>query len=461
LIIAVFALAKLFVHLATAGSSGYFRDELYYLACTEHLGAGYVDHPALSILVLWVVRRLFGSSLFALRLVPAVAGAVLVALVGLIARRLGGGRLAQALAMTATLIAGQYLSLGHFYSMNALDLVVWALASYLVVALLDGGAPWLWLALGTVLGLGLENKLSVPYLGWQLANGWPTREFIHNATNEKMVQVDLLGFLHGQIDTMNPFNLPLWVAGLVALLVHPRLRRFRLLAWVYLAVFTILVVNGHSRAGYLSGTYSWLFAAGGCAVEGLLMRRRPLGWVVVVLLLALGVLLAPFAMPILPVDRYVRYAAAWGVAPSTEERKELGRLPQFQADFQGWPVIASTLATAYLALPAEERAGARIFAPDYGVAGALDFFASPRGVPPALSGHNSYWLWGYDGYAGGTLVLDGGNQERWSARCGELRQVATIECGDCLPYENHRPVWLCRGLRLPVEDLWREIKHYD
>jgi hypothetical protein len=450
--------------------------------------------------VLWVVRHLFGTSLLALRLLPAVAGAALVTIVGLLARRLGGGRLAQALAMTGALVAGEYLSLDHFYSMNAFDLVVWALAGYLLVALIDGGPPWLWLVLGAVLGLGLENKLSVlwlgaglavglvlgperrwlatrwpwlagaiaallavPYLVWQLANGWPTREFIHNASTEKMVHVDLWGFLHGQIDTMNPFNLPLWLGGLLVLFFHPRWRRFRLLGWIYLVVLAILVLNGSSRAGYLSGTYGWLLAAGGCGFEMLCGRWhvRWLGWAAVALLLSIGALLAPFALPLLPVDRYVRYAAAFGVTPSTEERKELGRLPQFYADFQGWPAIASTLADAYLKLPASERARARIFAPDYGVAGAVDFFAAPRGVPPALSGHNSYWLWGPDGYDGGPLIVDGGKREVLAARCAQLEQVATIECGDCMPYENHRPVWLCRGLKMSVAEFWRQRKHYD
>src|SRR5262249_18207513 len=163
-----FALAKLALHLATSSGYGYFRDELYYLACTEHLDLGYVDHPALSVLLLWVVRHTLGTSLLALRLLPALAGAATVALGGLMARRMGGGRLAQALAMTAALIAGEYLSLDHFYSMNAFDVLFWCLAAYLVVRLSAGGDPRLWLLLGLVLGLGLANKISVLWLAASL-----------------------------------------------------------------------------------------------------------------------------------------------------------------------------------------------------------------------------------------------------------------------------------------------------
>src|SRR5439155_14155988 len=107
------------LHLGTSPGYGYFRDEFYYLACADHLAAGYVDHPSLSIVALWIVRHLFGDSLPALRLLPAALGAATVALVGLMARALGGGRWAVALAMTGALVAPEYLALNHVYSMNA------------------------------------------------------------------------------------------------------------------------------------------------------------------------------------------------------------------------------------------------------------------------------------------------------------------------------------------------------
>jgi len=498
--ILLFALAKLVLHLATSSSYGLFRDELYYLACTEHLGLGYVDHPALSILVLWVVRHGLGTSLLALRLLPALAGAATVALVGLIARRMGGGHLAQALAMTAALIAGQFLSSDGYYSMNAFDILVWCLAGYLVVLLITDGDPRLWLLLGLILGLGLANKISVlwlgaglgvgillsaerrwlrtrwpwlaggiagllgaPYLVWQVQNGWPTREFIHNATAEKMVQVSLGAFLHGQVETMNPFTLPLWLGGLAWLFFHPQGKRFRILAWAYLAVFVILVANGSSRAGYLSPAYTWLFAAGGAGAEAVLARWRVswAGWVAVAVLLAGGVVGAPFALPLLPADRYVRYAAALGVQPATEERKELSALPQFFADFQGWPQIVDTLAGVYNLLPAGERPQARVLAPDYGVAGAVDFFGPAHGLPHAISGHNSYWLWGPDGWDGGPLIVVGWRQERLAELFGRVERAATIECGLCMPYENHRPVWVCRDPKVSIAAFWAQVKHYD
>ncbi len=239
--LALLPAAKLLLHLATIPGYGYFRDEFYSIACSERLAFGYVDHPPLSILLLRVVRELLGDSIWALRLVPALAGAATVLLVGLLARALGGGRLAQSLAMLAAVAAPLYLSLHHFYSMNAFDPLVWAIVSYLVVRLVKEDRPRLWLPVGAALGLGLQNKISVLWLGfglaaglaatsrrrdlltpwpwaaagiaillflphaiWQAANKWPTLEFIRNATQEKMVQVSVWSFLVRQLRVMNP-----------------------------------------------------------------------------------------------------------------------------------------------------------------------------------------------------------------------------------------------------------------
>ncbi len=438
-LIGLFALAKLLLHLATSTGYGYFRDEFYYLACTEHLAPGYVDHPSLSILFLWAVRHLLGDSRPALRLLPAVLGAATVALAGLMARALGGGRWAVALAMTGALIAPEYLALNHFYSMNAFDIFFWALAVFLLIRLIDGADPRLWLLLGLVLGLGLANKISVlwpgagllaglvatpqrrwlatrwpwlcgaiavvlfsPYLFWQVRHGWPTLEFIHNATTDKMVAVAPLDFLIGQIRMVHPLTLPLWMGGL-----------------------------------------AWL---------------RP---VAVVLLIVAGAVTAPLALPLLPVDTYIRCSRALGERPSTEERKELGELGQFYADMQGWDAIVGTIADVYRRLPAQDATAARIFAPDYGVAGALDLLGRRQGLPPAISAHNNYWLWGPRGWDGRVLIVVGGEEDRLDARFEAVERAATIDCGRCMPCENGRPVWVCRGLRAPIAETWAQIKHYD
>jgi hypothetical protein len=496
--LAVLPAAKLLLHLATFRGYGVFRDELYYVACSDRLAAGYVDHPPLSILLLWGVRRLLGDSLWALRLLPALAGAATVLLVGLTARELGGGRFAQALAMTSVLVAPVYLALGHFYSMNAFDLLFWSAAGYLL-ARFPGGGSRAWLTLGVVLGLGLQNKISVlwlgfglvvglvfsarrrqlltpwpwlaglialalflPYVLWQVAHGWPTLEFIRNATQVKMAPVAVPEFLLSQLGMMNPVTAPVWSVGLAWLLLAPSARSFRLLGWAYVAVLALLAGSGSSRAGYLAPAYGWLLAAGGVAVARALERTPP--WArraALAAVLAGGAVWAPFGLPLLPVETYVAYAQRLGVAPSTAERKQLDRLPQFYADMHGWESIAATVAGVHRGLPVKERVQSIVFAHNYGVAGAIEYFARQYGLPPAFSGHNNYWLWGPPDDSARVAIIVGGDESEHLQACGSVETAGKTDCGYCMPYENHQPVFVCRGLKLTVRELWPSLKHYD
>jgi 4-amino-4-deoxy-L-arabinose transferase-like glycosyltransferase len=92
-IVLYLAAFKLLIHLLVAGRYSYFVDEMYYIACSDHLDWGYVDHPPLIAFITKAIRLLAGDSLLSLRLLPAVAGAALVVLSGAIARTLGGGAL--------------------------------------------------------------------------------------------------------------------------------------------------------------------------------------------------------------------------------------------------------------------------------------------------------------------------------------------------------------------------------
>jgi 4-amino-4-deoxy-L-arabinose transferase-like glycosyltransferase len=378
----LFPVLKVLIHLVTYRGYGIFRDELYYIMCGQRLAWGYVDHPPLSLLVLRVVQEVLGESLFALRLVPALAGAATVLLAGLMTRALGGGRISQVIAMVCTMAAPVYLALNHFYSMNALSLLLWALAGYLVIRIAEQTSPRLWIILGLVLGLGLLNKLGVlwlglglavgiiltplrrqllspwpwlaallamvlfsPHLMWQMANDWPTVEFIRNATGLKMAPVAPWQFLWSQVDMMGLATAPIWLAGLVWLLVGRGGAQQRSLAWIYLVVLGLLIAMGTSRPGYLAPAYTWLLASGGVAVETLVTRlARPwLAWVVVAVVGLYGLMTAPFALPLLPVPSYVEYARKLGVEPSTAERKELAELPQFYADMHGWQELTAAV----------------------------------------------------------------------------------------------------------------------
>ena len=113
---------------------------------------GYVDQPPLSILLLRLSQLLLGDSLFAIRLLPALAGAAIVALTGIIAREMGGRAWAIALACAGSLCALFNLAVGNFFSMNAFEPLFWMGAVYLLVRIINGGSPTLWLWFGVLVG---------------------------------------------------------------------------------------------------------------------------------------------------------------------------------------------------------------------------------------------------------------------------------------------------------------------
>jgi hypothetical protein len=483
----------LLLHAVVGARYGYFRDELYYLACSDRLAWGYVDHPPFSILVLRLARALLGDSLWAIRLPAWLAGAAAVFTTGLIARELGGRRFAQALSAICVIVGPVYLAVAHFYSMNALDLLFWAVSAYaLARALRSPGGRW-WLALGVLLGLGLHNKFSIlwlgagigaallltserrwlatkwpwmaaaialalfaPHIAWQFQNGWPTREFIHNATTVKMADISPLEFLVNQVVVQHPATLPVWAVGLVFLLA-----RHRALAWLFIAPALILVISGSSRANYLSPAFPILFAGGAVAIE--VATRRRAAWtrgaIVSVLLLA-GAMTAPMALPLLPVGSLIRYSDAIGLAPRAEENTDMGALPQHFADQFGWPGLAREVAAVYQALPADDRRKAAIFATNYGRAGAIDFFGRDLGLPPAISGHNNYFLWGPRGHTGELVIVVGGAYDEHASSFDEVREVRSVPCTYCMPYENGVRIFVCRRLKVALRDAWPAVKEY-
>ena len=159
LILMGLGLFKLFLHfyVNTYTAYGFFRDELYFLACGEHLAWGYVDQPPLVAVVAWGTRALLGDSLFAVRFFPALAGAVKLVLVGFMARELGGGRFAQIVAALTVLVSGVYLGHDNFLSMNTFDQLFWILAAYLFILIVKRENLRLWIPFGAVVGLGLSG----------------------------------------------------------------------------------------------------------------------------------------------------------------------------------------------------------------------------------------------------------------------------------------------------------------
>src|SRR5215472_9835687 len=309
-VIVSFSAIALLVHALTNGRYGYFRDELYYIACGRHLAFGYVDQPPLSILLLQLSQMLLGDSLFAIRFLPALAGAAIVALTGIIARELGGRAWAIALACAGSLCALFNLAVGNFFSMNAFEPLFWMGSVHLIVRIINGGSPMLWLWLGVLLGLGLENKhsaaffaaailvgllltperrqfaqkyiwlggaiataIALPNILWQAQHHWPTYELLSNiAHSNKNVALSPAQFIGQQPVFMNPGTLPLWLFGLIWLFGSRDGRRYMVLGIIYLIMLAEFIIL-HGKSYYLAPAYPMLFAAGGVAVERVFANR--------------------------------------------------------------------------------------------------------------------------------------------------------------------------------------------
>ncbi len=478
---------------------GYFRDELYYLACSHRLAAGYVDHPPLSVWLLALVRTLLGDSLFAIRLVPALALSGTVVITGLMVRQMRGSTWAIILAGLSVILAPIFLGMGTFYSMNSLDILLWSAAAYAVLRMVDDPTPRRWIVLGVLMGLGLLNKVGflwfgmgllagmlltplrkqlttswpyvaggiafvffLPFIIWNIQHDFAHLEFMRNAVLNKYGGISRSDFLSGAVLMMNPVAVPVWVAGLYYYFASAERRTYRVLGIVFLVTFLILLVNGHSKSEYLAPAFPILLAGGGVAL-GRLAQRHRWRWVPIAItgLLVPTIALAPLVVPLLPPADYVNYAAAVGVSAPNSEGKEVAELPQFFADMHGWEELAANVSQVYHALPEIERKRISIHAQNYGEAAALEHYGRQYPLPPVTSGHNNYWLWGYGDSDPEVTIIVGGEREDHLESFEQVDSVAVHRAAYVMPYENNLPIFVCRGLRTPAAEVWPGSKHYD
>jgi len=410
----------------------------------------------------------------------------------------GAGRFGQVLAAVAVIIAPAYLGINNSFSMNCFDHLFWALAVYIIIRILKDDKPKLWVVFGLVAGIGLMNKYSVGFLGfglvvgllvtsarkhllskwlwvggllafviflphvlWQVENGFPTREFIRNATELKNAPLSPGVFLWASVLQVHPFTIPIWLAGLLFYLHSSEGRRFRAVGWIFISILGLFLLT-RAKPYYLAPSFLMLFAAGGVLIESLVQDRN-LNWLkpASLTLLAIGGLAtAPFALPVLPVESFIKYQNALGIEPPREERDAPGKLPQHYADMFGWENMVATVARVYNGLSPEEKAKCAVFAGNYGEAGAIDFFGKQYGLPKAISGHNNYWLWGPRGYTGEIVITVGVSPEGVREGFEQMEVAATVVSEYARSFETNIPVLICRRPRAPLQEAWPRLKHY-
>lgn len=492
------SLIRVILYFFAAPHYGYFRDELYYLACGEHAAWGYVDQPPLIAWVAWLLEHSIGTSLWALRLLPALAGSGTVILAGLLARELGGRRWAIFLASLAALSAPIFLLFTHLFTMNAFDLPLWTANAYLVVRIAKSGNERLWVLVGILAGLTLLNKygiafwllalcagmlltnmrasfrrpwfwagcalsalIALPNFLWQWQHQFPFLQLMHNIRQEgRDVRLPPLPFLKTQAEMLGYVAAVLVVFALLWLFSRDG-RPYRALGWAFL-IFLAAMMALHAKMYYLAPVYPMMFAAGAVGIESATNRKR-WNWARPALALAIAAVSAlylPLALPVLSVPSFLAYEHRMGIRPPRFEHNKPAVLPQIYADMFGWPEIAQRVAAFYRTLPPQEQRQTAIFANDYGEGGAIDFFGPRYGLPEAIGGHQNFWIWGPHNYTGASVIVLGESDERnMQQDCASYSVIGTAKVELSRP-DEWEPIYYCRGFKWNLQTYWPQLKRW-
>jgi 4-amino-4-deoxy-L-arabinose transferase-like glycosyltransferase len=496
------ALVYFTLHLITSTRYGYFRDALYYLACSEHLAFGYVDQPPLIAVLGWVTRHTLGTSLPALIFWPALAGASRIVLTAAFARELGARRFGTVLAAVLAATPGVWWVIDHQFAMNSFEALLWGGLGFVVLRMIKTGNRKLWVVFGMIAGVGLLTKYSIvafaaallagvfltgerrvlfspwilaggaialliclPNLIWNIQHDWPFLELMRNirATGKDVV-LSPGQYLGQQVLMLNPVSFPFWFGGLLFYFSREA-KSYRAFGWAFVFTIAFFLIT-HGKDYYSAPVYVMLFAAGAVATERLLdaasrPRTQTLLRAACFVWLMLGVLLLlPLVLPVLPIDTFLRYQSRLPFeVPKTETSFVGETLPQYYADEFPWPGLVAEVARVYHSLTPEEQQRAAIYTTNYGQAGAVDFFGPQYGLPKAISGHQNYFLWGPRHYTGDIMILLGEKESEARNHFESVTVAATLNNPYAYRYEN-RPVLLCRGLKWDLQQEWSRVKKW-
>lgn len=480
------AAAIALLHLLTNNRYGFHRDELQFLSDARHLDWGFVPYPPFTPFIEHIGLALFGLSLVGLRLFAVLAQGAVVVLAGLIAKHLGGSRLAQVTAALAVGFSPVEIFEGHEFQYTSFDLLWWVLAAYFIVRLLNSEKPPWFLAVGAALGLGLETKYAIvfyiagilvglvltparrylftgwfwagvalafliflPNLIWLTRHNWVSYTFLQHIHMRDVGEGRAKGFLTGQFFVCaNLAAAPLWIAGLIGYL---RDRRYRMVAFMYLVPLAVFGIS-KGRHYYVAPAYPMLLAMGAVLAERWLRTLPRWGRLTVASVYFAGlVFISVFEcaqlLPLATGGPLKQYA----LNHSYDLREEIG-----------WDDLVRTVASIRDSLPPDQQAHLGITTGNYGEYGAIDILGPAYNLPKPIGTTNSEWLRGYPTPPPTTLIVLGLTREqadsiftgcRWGGHNGNSEGVLNEES------QYHPDIFVCGPPRLPLPELWKE--HQD
>lgn len=499
LIIAL-SLINLIIHLITTGlfSYGIFRDELYYLACTNRIDLGYVDHSPFSIYFLSIWKWLFGDSLFSIRLIPAIISSLTLFMLGIFTKRLGGGRAAISITMLTYMLTPIFLGINTIFSMNTFDFLFWITSAYFFLRIIQEGNKKLWLWLGFVIGLGLLNKTSMfwlsagvflgtilsplrsdlrtkypyiaavialiifsPFIIWNITHDFSHLEFMRNAASRKYGGLTPLSFIMDQLLLLNPLAILIWLPGFYFFFFNEEGKKLKAVIFIWLATFLILLINGHSKGEYIAAAYQILFAGGAVMIEKWSKNRNWIKYSIVFPVIIAGLLILPFARPTLSLEQFLKYQSALGLEPPSTEGQQLNHgIPQFYSDMHGWEDLAKNVSKVYQSLPEEERKTTLVYCSNYGKASAIEYYSKQYPLPKVICPHNSFWYWWPDAKNYTTLIIIGGRIEDHLYSLKEVEPVGFHKTKNAMPYENNLTIFIGRGFKRSIEEMRKNHKEF-
>jgi hypothetical protein len=475
------------LHIATNGRYGFHRDELQSLSDARHLDWGFVAYPPFTPLVERISLSIFGLSLVGLRLVSVIFQAAAIVITGWMARELGGGRLAQVGSASCVALSPLPIFEGTEFQYSSFDYLWWVLIAYFVIRLLKTDDPRWWVAIGAVIGLGMQTKYTMgfyvagivsgvaltcarkhfssrwlwcgaaislviflPNLIWQIHHDFISLHFLQAIHARDVGEGRSDGFLKGQfLICTNLIAAPVWIAGMIGCL---RDRRFRMLAWMYV-VPLILFIVGKGRDYYLAPAYPMLMAMGAMMAERWLMSisrpwRISIAGVFFTLLLLVGAYVCAVVVPLASDGPLKRFA----LQKNGDLREEIG-----------WDDLVRNVAAIRDSLPSDQREHVGIVVRNYGEAGAIEILGQPYHLPPPISGTNSAWLRGYPDPPPTTLIVLGTSFENANRRYTACRLAGHNQNSLGVLNEesrDHSDIFVCAQPRLPWPEFWKDFQAF-